>query len=50
MHPRPEFNGSREYVKLVYVEPQEEGSLIASAVGALRGTTKNKTPEGIEVA
>ncbi|MEU0219537.1 hypothetical protein ABZ281_32545 [Streptomyces sp. NPDC006265] len=43
-NPRPEFMGSRDYVKLAYVEPSEEGSLVAAAVGALRGAAKNKAP------
>jgi hypothetical protein len=43
-NPRPEFMGNRDYVRLAYVEPSEEGSLVAAAVGALRGVTRNKTP------
>jgi hypothetical protein len=49
MNSRPSFNGSREAVKLAYITPDDEGSLIASAVGALRGAAKNKAPSGIEV-
>lgn len=43
-NPRPEFMGSRDYVKLSYVDESEEGSLVAAAVGALRGAEKNKAP------
>lgn len=44
MRARPDLNGTRDYVKLIYVTPDEEGSLIASALGALRGAVKNKAP------
>lgn len=43
-NPRPDFKGTRDYVKLSYVEPSEEGSLVAAAVGALRGAVKSKAP------
>lgn len=42
--PRPDLNRNRDYVKLAYVTPDEEGSLIASTVGALRGAVKKKAP------
>jgi hypothetical protein len=47
--PRPEFNGSREAVALMYVTPDEEGSLLAAAVGALRRTARIKAPTVMEV-
>jgi hypothetical protein len=49
MNPRPEFNGNRDGIALAYVTPEEEGSLVAAAVGALRGKEKRKT-ENVEVA
>lgn len=44
---RPESNGSRDACKLLYVTPDEEGSALAAAVGAVRGAVK--APKGIEV-
>lgn len=42
-NPRPDFNGSRDAVALMYVDESEEGSVLAVAVAAVRGPIKNGT-------
>ncbi|MFG3493780.1 hypothetical protein [Streptomyces sp. NPDC047928] len=44
-HPRP-----GPYVSLMFVDPSQEGSAVAAAVGALRGPAKPKAQPGMEVA
>lgn len=49
-HPRPEFQGSRQTVNLLYVPESEEGSLIAAAVGKVKGPAKSGASKEREVA
>jgi hypothetical protein len=49
-HPRPEFKGSRNSVHLMYVPESEEGSLLAAAVGKVKGPAKPGALKEREVA